>query len=122
MKYQAKGGQSSRGNDRGGKGTTGRYNNDESPKGFKYSDPKKSNRTPVNSEAIKKIVGIYFTSYYKRSVEEEDDDEEKPEGQTSKAPDFNVIKKYVEETTADPADILYCLLTSIVEEKYEMIE
>ncbi len=38
------------------------------------------------------------------------------------APDFNTsIKKYVEETTATSDDVIYALLTGIIEEKHEMI-
>jgi hypothetical protein len=39
------------------------------------------------------------------------------------APDFNTtIKKYVEETSATSDDIIYALLTGIIEEKHEIIE
>ncbi len=38
------------------------------------------------------------------------------------APDFNgTIKTYVEDTTATPDDIIYALLTGIIEEKHDMI-
>ena len=38
------------------------------------------------------------------------------------APDFNTsIKKYVEETTATSDDVIYALLTGIIEEKHEKI-
>lgn len=39
-----------------------------------------------------------------------------------KQPDFSIVKKHVEETTADASDLLYCLLSGIVEERIEIIE
>lgn len=36
-------------------------------------------------------------------------------------PDFKIIKDLVKETTAVPSDILYALLTSIIEEKTTVI-
>ena len=61
----------------------------------------------------------YFTSYYKRK---EEDHEEGEEESHLKQPDFSTITRYVQETTADPEDILYNLLTSIVEERLEIIQ
>jgi len=59
----------------------------------------------------------YFTSFYKCK---EDDAEEGQENQL-KEPDFSTIRAYVQETTAEPEDILYGLLTAIIEQKQEMI-
>jgi hypothetical protein len=61
----------------------------------------------------------YFTSYYKRKEEATDSEELKT---VLEAPDFNItIKTYVEDTTATADDVIYELLTGIIEEKHEMI-
>lgn len=39
-----------------------------------------------------------------------------------KQPDFTIISKYVQETTAEPEDILYHLCSSILEERREVID
>ena len=36
-------------------------------------------------------------------------------------PDFKTITSFVKETTAEPDDIIYALLTSIIEEKTTVI-
>lgn len=38
-----------------------------------------------------------------------------------KEPDFMTLVKFVKETTAEPSDLLYALLTGILEEKFETI-
>lgn len=76
----------------------------------------------MNAEEIRKTVYNYFTSYWKRT--EENEDEEAQEGQESKfqQPNFQTLRQYVDETTAQPEDIVYNLLSSICEERFEVIQ
>lgn len=77
----------------------------------------------VSSDEIRVTVHKYFTSYFKRS--QENNQEEGQEATTPKAPlqpDFATIMQYVEETTATAEDIVYQLLQSVYEEKYEVIQ
>jgi hypothetical protein len=70
----------------------------------------------VEQSDIQSTVVNYFTSYYK--VMQDDVQEEEQVVQT---PDFSTIQKYLDETTATVEDVLYSLITGIIEEKHEHI-
>lgn len=72
----------------------------------------------VSEEEIKTTVIKHFTSYYKKSSEEDEDEEEAKEDQ---GPNFATVRQFVDETTCQAEDVIYSLLTGILEEKYELI-
>lgn len=79
------------------------------------SAPKKTVRQ-VEAADISQTLCSYFKSFYK--TVDASDDEETVRGE----PNFQTLISYCTETTAEPSDLLYSLLTGILEEKYERIE